>query len=343
MISVAVVGAGNIGRQHIARIRAHPGARLLAIADPAVPAAALARELSLPLFPDLASLLAELRPDGVVIASPNDRHADDTVLALRAGIPVLVEKPIAHTVEAARRIVEAEARSGVPVLVGHHRRHSAAVAKAREVLASDPLGRIVAVQSTTWFRKPEPYFEAAWRRAPGAGPLLTNMIHDVDLMRHLVGEIVEVRALASNRVRGFAVEDTAAAIATFASGAVGTFLVCDTAASPWSWETTSGEDPVYPRQAEDCYRITGTQGALAMPSLTLWRYETRPDWHEPLPHRRIPYDEYDPLTAEFAHFVNVVAGATPLVGAADAARSLGVIEAIRASAESGAPVAPTAI
>ncbi len=343
MIGIAVVGAGNIGRQHIARIRAHPGARLLAIADPAEPAAALARDLGVPHFPDLASLVAAERPDGVVIASPNDRHTDDAVRCLEAGIPVLVEKPIAHTMEAARRIVEAEARSGVPVLVGHHRRHSAAIREAREVLAGDPLGRIVAVQSTTWFRKPEPYFEAAWRRAPGAGPLLTNMIHDVDLMRHLVGEIVEVRALASNRVRGFAVEDTAAAIATFSNGAVGTFVVSDTAASPWSWETTSGEDLVYPRQAEDCYRLTGTEGSLSLPSLTLWRYAGRPDWHEPLPHRRLSYREHDPLTAEFAHFVEVVGGAAPLVGAADAARSLAVIEAIRTSAERGIPVAPEAI
>lgn len=91
---------------------------------------------------------------------------------------------------------------------------------------------------------------------------------------HLADAQVEVEALGSNAVRGFAVEDAVTINLRFASGALGTFLLSDTAACPRSWEQTSQENPAYPSYAdEDCYVLTGTNGSLSVPTM---RLEARP-------------------------------------------------------------------
>ncbi len=118
---------------------------------------------------------------------------------------------------------------------------------ASEIVASGRLGRIVAVSALFWLYKPDDYFDMPWRREPGAGPVFLNLIHDVDNLRALLGEVVSVQAVESNTVRGHPVEDTAAIILQFASGALATISVCDTAVAPWSWEMTTGENPAYPR------------------------------------------------------------------------------------------------
>lgn len=132
--------------------------------------------------------------------------------------------------------------AGVPVQVGHHRRHSPLLKAARRVVDDGTLGPLVALTGTAMFYKPDEYFETApWRREPGGGAILINMIHEVDDLLSICGDIVAVHAMASNRTRGFPVEDTVAIILQFANGALGTFLLSDTAASALSWEQTSRE------------------------------------------------------------------------------------------------------
>src|SRR4029077_20310972 len=166
-----------------------------------------------------------------IVANPNALHRATALAAIARGIPTIVEKPIADTIPDARAIVEAAARANVPVLTGHHRRHNPIMQAARDFVASGALGRIVAVSGTWLHRKPDDYFDVTWRREAGGGPILINAIHDIDCLRMVVGEIEIVQAAASNGVRGFPVEDTAAAVLTFANGALGTFIVSDSTAS----------------------------------------------------------------------------------------------------------------
>jgi len=332
VLRLAVAGAGLIGAAHIARIATAPECRLTAIADPD-PAAA---RFGVPVYQDLADLLTREKPDGVILATPNQAHRSGAELCLRAGVPVLVEKPVADSLAAAHALCAVAEETGVPVLVGHHRRHSAAIARARQILIDGQIGRLVTVSGSSWFLKPADYFDVAWRRQAGAGPILINLIHDIDLMRFLCGEVEAVQAMASNAQRGFAVEDSAAILLRFANGALGLFGVSDSAASPWSWELTSGENRAYPRTDQQCYRFAGSEGALSLPDLTLWRYGAKPSWFEPILSAPVGYQDHDPLIRQLAHFCAVIRGETvPIIDAADATRSLAVLDAIQRAVQSG--------
>ena len=347
-VRLAVAGAGQIGKRHIEHILGNPECALSAIIDPMPAAADLARTLGVPLHGSLAELFAKDRPDGVILATPNQLHAEQALQCIAAGVPSLVEKPVTHTVAEGIRLCAAAEAANVPVLVGHHRRHSPIMAKAVEVIASGALGRIVAVVGTAMFYKAENegYFDGAssWRREPGGGPILLNMIHEIGNLRSLCGEIAAVQAFTSNATRNFAVEDTAAVTLRFASGALGTFMLSDTAASDRSWEHTSGEDPRYAKahtDEDDCYIVAGTFGSLAIPTMRLQRFPTAADqsWHKGLARSTVALDVADPLGRQLAHFVDVIRGdAKPLVSARDGVQNLRVVEAIVEAAKTGCVV-----
>jgi predicted dehydrogenase len=225
----------------------------------------------------------------------------------------------------------------VPLLVGHHRRHNPLIRKAKEIIDSGRLGRVLTLHASFWLMKPDDYFDVAWRREQGAGPVFLNLIHDVDLLRHLCGEIVSVQAQDSNAVRGNAVEETAVILLRFASGALGTVTVSDSVVAPWSWELTTGENPAYPQQDQSCYQVGGTHGSLAIPQLELWSNRDTRGWWQPLVRERVPFTPADPLAAQIRHFCAVIRGnAKPMVSGRDGLNSLRVIEAVKESARTGA-------
>lgn len=335
-VRLAVVGAGLIGRRHAAHIAAEQHAELTAIVDPAPAGQSVAAELGTRWFSGLAELLAAERPDGIVIASPNQLHVEHGLAAIDAGVPALVEKPVADSVSGAARLVEAAEAAGVALLVGHHRRYNPMIQKAREIIDSGRLGRLLTLHGEFWLLKPDDYFDATWRREKGAGPVFLNLIHDVDLFRHLCGEIVAVQAQETNMVRGNAVEDAAVILLRFASGMLGTVNVSDSVVAPWSWELTTGENPVYPRQDEACYKIGGTHGSLTLPQLEVWSHPGARGWWEPLQRERVPYRPEDPLVLQLRHFCAVIRGAAaPLVSGREGLNTLKVIEAVKTAAATG--------
>ena len=345
-LCLAIAGAGAIGRAHAQRVRVQPGCELLGFADPSPAAAAFAAELGVAHWADLDALFDaapdDARPDGVIIATPNRLHVPGALACIARGIPALVEKPVADELDAAWRLVDAVERAGVPVLVGHHRRYSAVLECARAAIVSGALGALVAVQGAALFRKPARYFEeAAWRRERGGGPILINMVHEIDDLRLLAGEIVEVHALVSSARRGFEVEDTASIGLRFANGALGSFVLSDAAASTRSWEQTSGENAAYARDpGEACYLIAGERGSVAVPSLRLQTALGAASWVEPMRVETLAVDAgVDPLQRQLAAFCVVIRGsAAPRVGVRDATLSLQVTLAIAQAAASGRPV-----
>jgi predicted dehydrogenase len=331
-----------MGRRHVKLVAAQSRARLVAIVDPAPEARAYASAARTRWFATIDELLAAEPPDGAIVATPNALHHAHAAMLIAAGVPVLVEKPVATTAAEGEAIAEAAAGSDVPVLVGHHRRHSPRLLAARELIHGGRIGEVVAVSATTLLAKPAEYFDAAlWRREPGGGPILINLIHDVDVLRMLCGDVVEVQAQASSSVRGRPVEETVAVTLRFADGAVGTLLLSDAAASPIGWEQTSGEDPAYPLYgSRDCYIITGTRGTIALPTMRLTTASGHPSWHRRMRETVVPVVPGDPLARQLDHFVGVVRGEeVPLVTIRDAVESLRVTLAVAAAVRDGVKVA----
>jgi predicted dehydrogenase len=340
--SLLVVGAGAIGRTHIDRIGRSPQLALAGIADPSEAGHALALSLGVPWSACHRELLERVKPQGAIVATPNATHVPVAMDCLARGVAALVEKPVANTVAEAQELVDAQAHSGVPVLVGHHRRHNPINRRAREIVASGRLGRLVTANVMATFYKPEPYFEAAWRRQPGGGPVLINLIHEIDQLRFICGEITQVQAISSNAVRGFAVEDTAAVLLRFENGALGTLVLSDTATAPWSWDFCASEQDQYPRQAVQSHFIAGTHGSLSLPDLSLWHYRGERSWHAEITREQTVALKADPYTAQLQHFAAVIRGEeTPLCSALDGLRTLQATLAVLEAATAGAPVSCT--
>ena len=206
-LRLAVMGAGLVGRRHIQTIWLCPkwpnwcrdrrsGGR----------PRALAVERRRPGSTTPPDMLARAKPEAAIIATPTGLHAAQGLLCSARGVHFLVEKPVTATLEEADTLVRAVEDSGVKTLVGHHRRYLAAVQEARRVIAASELGTLVAASVLWATRKPGPPFPRRGVASPSqaGGPLLINAIHEIDLLRHLCGEIRLVSGLQSRtaRVRG---------------------------------------------------------------------------------------------------------------------------------------------
>lgn len=339
-VRIAVIGAGAFGQRHLSYLQREPLCEVVAIADPMPAAAELATAQGYSHFSDYRAMLDEVKPEGAIIASPNALHAPMGLACAERGVHILVEKPIAETLAAAHSLATAADDAGVALLVGHHRRYNPVIEKAREIVRGDGIGRLTAVVALWLIRKPDDYFDVAWRREAGGGPVLINLIHDIDDLRFICGEIASVQAITSSAIREFAVEDTAAITLRFANGALGTATLSDTVPAPWSWEMTSGEAAHYPQRPENCYLFSGTEGSLTVPKLELWRYDGEKSWTQPLVKQTLEVPNEDPLMRQLRHFCRVIRGEeAPRITGADAARTLAATLAVHDAARSGNAVA----
>jgi predicted dehydrogenase len=341
VIRVGVVGAGMIGRRHIATAIASPDAELVGVADTLPADDPAVASLPCPYFRSHRDLIAQAKPDAVVIATPNRLHVSQGIDCARAGVHMIVEKPIADTIDDACELVREAKRANVALLVGHHRRYHAQAAEARRIVQGGRLGTLVGASVVWATRKPEAYFDAAWRKVAGGGPILINLIHEIDMLRFLAGEIASVSGLTSSAQRGFEVEDSAAVMFRFASGALGTILCTDAAASPWTIEQGLGESPLFPYAGENPYRIVGTRGALEFPVLRVWSHAdaARANWNEPIAAQPVKTLDRDPYVEQIRHLRAVIEGReAPVVSGADGARTLAATLAVHESARLGAPV-----
>jgi predicted dehydrogenase len=341
-IPIAVIGAGLIGRSHVDRALKQPDVDLVGIADPSEDGRRVAESAAVAWFSDFERMLATVKPRAVVIATPNITHADIAVHCLGRGAAVLVEKPIADTLADAGRICDASATAGLPALVGHQRRYNPVTRRAKQIVDEGRLGRPVCVTAmSTWF-KPAEYFDTQWRRRKGGGPILINLIHDIDQLRFLFGDVETVQAMMSNNIRGFEVEDTAVVLLRFRNGALGTFTVSDTATAPWNWDLAAGEAERFPRQDVNSHFLSGTDASLTLPRLEYWCYRSGKGWQDGITEERNALHVGDPYAEQLRHFVAVIEGKEqPVCSAADAMRSLETTVAVAEAAQSGRPITLT--
>lgn len=341
-VRLAVVGAGLVGSKHARLVSSQPASSLVAVCDVDSRRKSVAERLNVPFYQDLEALLAERNPEGVIIATPNGTHSAVAEVCTGKEIDMLVEKPIANSLPEARRIIQSAEEAGCQVLVGHHRRHNPLIQEARSIVQGDTLGRLIAVSIMWALLKPADWYQVDWRcRRPSGGPVMVNLIHDLDVLRFICGEIRQVYAQSASSARGLEVEDSLSITLSFASGALGSILASDAAPSPWSYELNSGENSYYFHTSENSYHFLGTRASLAFPQMELWHYAdpARAGWQYPLEQSRRQVAGADPLVRQLEHFCRVVRRKElPLVDGHDGARSLAVALAVLDSIDRKTPV-----
>ncbi|WP_151980224.1 Gfo/Idh/MocA family protein [Acinetobacter guerrae] len=337
MKKIAIIGAGVMGKKHAQTIQKHPETKLVAVCDPF--SDELAQEYQIPNFKDFDELLNQIQTDGVVIANPNRFHVSTAIQCMQAGIPSLLEKPLALNTEEALYLIEKQKHYQVPILVGHHRRHNKIIQQAHELIQKGTLGQINTFNALWSVYKPDPYFDIEWHRKAGAGVLAINLVHDLDLMRYLNGEIESVQAMTSHQNRHLDVEDTISILVRFKNGALGSLMASDAAVSPWGWDQNSEENKTSFATSPDqnCYFISGTQGALSIPNLEYWNYptETPKSWATQLIKNKIePNKKEDVYISQLSHFLDVIDGhAKPISSPLDAIKNIQLLECIEQAAK----------
>ena len=218
MVTAAVIGCGDVSVVHRAAIE-RLGIDLVGICDIEPTRAGNG-------YANHRDLLDDLRPDVVHICTPHDQHVPIAIDALERGIHVLLEKPVAHTVEEADRLIAA-AKNHPEVKVGVclQNRYNLTTQATRTLLASGELGAVRGGSATVLWQRGPGYYEARpWRgrRArSGGGVLINQAIHTLDLMQWLLGDVVELRGHAGRYGFGaeIDVEDTAHLLLEHAGGA----------------------------------------------------------------------------------------------------------------------------
>ncbi len=347
-VRLGLIGLGLIGTPHAGTLKKLDACDLVAISDIDEKEKEPAERTGARYYRHYEEMIDKEHLQGVVIAVPNHLHVPIGIACARKGLHLFVEKPVAPSVSEADRLIAAAKESKVRLLVGHQRRFNPLVEKAREIVGGGGLGKLVGVAVTWAMLKPSPYFEGplSWRREKGGGPILINLIHDIDNMRYICGEIHEVYAMASRQVRGFPVEDTASITLRFENGALGTIFLSDCAPSLSAYEATTGETPyIYGTDSENCYRFFGTRASLAFPRMKKLFYSdpTKIGWNYPISEEEIKVARgEDPYTREFRHFCGVILGKeTPRTPGEDGKRTLEATLAAGQSAETGRPVTLT--
>jgi UDP-N-acetyl-2-amino-2-deoxyglucuronate dehydrogenase len=223
MMRCAVIGCGDVSIVHVQAINGAPDAQLVGVCDTEP---GRAERYGVPSFTDHREMLTTVRPDVVHICTPHDQHVRAALDSLEAGAHVLLEKPVAHTVaEADRLITAAAAYPDRKVGVCLQNRYNATSQAAHRLLASGELGAVLGSSaSVLWHRDAAYYTDRPWRgrlSRSGGGVLINQAIHTLDLLQWLLGEVTEVRGHTGRYALngGVDVEDTAQVLLRHAGGA----------------------------------------------------------------------------------------------------------------------------
>lgn len=339
-LGFGIVGAGAIARFHALALQSTPEARVACFCDVMLERAqALAAEFGGAACASVEELVSRDDVDVVLVGTPSGLHRDPAVCAARAGKHVVVEKPIEVSLERADDIIRAAGDAGVLLSVVSQKRFEGASRALKEAVAAGVFGPLAFCDAyVKWWRSPDYYARSGWRgtRAlDGGGALINQSIHTIDLALWIAGPVSSVRGLAVTRAHNIEVEDTAAAVVEYESGAIGV-IQGSTACYPGHPATLAVAGPNGSARIED--------GALVE-----WRIRDA-EAAETEMLRRFPgvsgSGASDPLS--FSHkghalqFLDIIrairTGEPPLVSGRDGRAALELVLAIYESARSGAPV-----
>jgi predicted dehydrogenase len=305
-----IIGAGGIAQSYAEVFAAVADAEIAAVTDrdPGA-AAAYAGATGATVAPTVAALVGDLACDAVIVCTPPAVHPEHALTAIRAGIPVLCEKPLAINIEAARSMLAAAASAAVPFTMATKFRFVDAVVETRRLVDAGELGELIHLENVFATRVDMTH---RWNSDPaisGGGVLIDNGTHSVDIARHFLGPIREVMVVEAPRTQDLPVEDSAQLLLRAESGATATIELS------WSYDSVT----------EDYLHLYGSEGALRIG----WRrseYRTNRDiaWRG----FAGPYDKITCMSAQLRNFCQALRGEEPLaISAVDAIASVQVIDA----------------
>ncbi|NJE08441.1 Gfo/Idh/MocA family oxidoreductase [Thermococcus sp. M39] len=308
MLRVGVVGVGNMGRHH-ARVYSELAkdgrVEFIGVADTNFERAReIAKQYKVEAFQDYRELMSKV--DAVSIVVPTSLHKQVALDFIENGVNVLVEKPIAESIESAEEIIRAAEKKDITLMVGHIERFNPAVLKLKEIIESNSLGEIVTLTA----KRVGPFPP----QIKDVGVIVDLAVHDIDVMSFLLGEQVkEVYAKAGSAKNPLELEDYAVIVLTFesATGVVET-----------NWLT-----PHKVRKLS----VVGTEGIAELDyinqELILYNHE----WI-----RKAKIQKREPLRNEIEHFVECVEkGIQPIVSGSDGLHALKVAIMALKSAKEG--------
>ncbi len=341
-----VIGAGMIGAFHAEAIKQLPNAKLVAVCDQASGLAdQFGQRSGCEAMCDLEAFLTRKDIDVVTVATPSGTHADIAIAAARHGKHCITEKPIDIRLDKIDAAIEAHAKAGTCMGGIFNGRFLPTARLLKKAVEEGRFGRMTfGMAYGPWWRDQEYYDKGGWRgtwKLDGGGAFMNQGIHTVDLLQWLMGPVKSVKAnaatLAHERIE---VEDTAAAVLEFASGALGV-MACTTSMWPGHFRTVE---------------ISGTAGTVAMAdqNFFFWQFrEERPQDQEIrekyLQFPAVSVGAANPsagMTADghrdnFASFLAALdAGKSPEIDGPEARKAVAIILAIYESARTGKPVEP---
>lgn len=335
-LRAAIVGTGGIAHAHAQAIAdLAPRIQLVAVADVDVQRASAFADGFAPsatAYPSLSALLAAEHLDLVHICTPPQTHVPLAIESLRAGVPVLVEKPTALSLAEMDRLVAVSRETGVPALTVFQHRFGPGAQRLIRLLGDGVLGRpLVATCETLWYR-PAEYFDVRWRgrwEVEGGGPTMGHGIHQFDLLLAVLGPWSRLSAFAARQALPTDTEDVSMAVVEFESGALATVvnsLVSARETSRLRFDFEHATVEVVHLYGYTDADWTFTPAPAHEDLLALWQADTS---YEISSHR-----------LQIAAIIDALAaGEEPGVGAAEARRTLEFAAATYASAFRGVPVA----
>lgn len=342
-VRIGLIGMGMIGKLHAETMSRMKEVEFVAASDIDLRHQKTAEELGARFYLSYEEMISKERLEGVVVAVPNEFHLAVGAACAKKGLHILMEKPIASDLESADRLIQAAKGNKVHLMVGHHRRHNPMVEELRNVVRGGKIGKLVGVTVLWSLYKPRDYYQGpfAWRAQPGGGPIRINLIHEIDNIRYICGEVKRLYAEVSNEARKFPVEDTVSINLRLENGAVANIFFTDASPGNIGYEANTGENPFFYHSPENCYIYYGTEGVITFPRMKrlFYRDSEKAGWQYPLFEEGIKIDREDPYTRQIRNFCGVIRGTeAPKIDGEDARKTLEVTLAIQKSGETGQPI-----
>jgi len=329
-VKVGVIGVGRMGERHVKMYRRSPDVELVAVADAdRSRAEEVAKEYAIPhAYGDFTKLLAHKEIDAVSIATPDSLHVEPTVASAEAGKHILLEKPIATTLEDADAILKAAKRAAVKVMIGYTARFFPQFGQVKGLIGSGKIGEVL-LSRIAWFNGPIEFPKEFYEGGlpPRRDSIITFLAtHPVDLIRWYMGEVERVYCEADTFTWGKNQEgpdDTASISLRFRNGKIGHVMVC------WAF---SGA----PCRARFVADVIGQEGIIQSDSMNDGLMVSSAKSGYELP---IHYDWVEPVRAELEHFIECVAlDRQPIVTGEDGRQTLAVTLAAIESARTHRPI-----